>query len=130
MNEWLDPLVRATQESVAAEAMPFLTTNHTSTPESQVRKFFRDGLILPESVATQESPITILTMTASYMTPEEVIGQSITRGQIDFVLASIHRGGDVEDRIDQNFRDWNIFGSTFGDCLTRGRAESHFQQSL
>jgi hypothetical protein len=42
-------------------------------------------------------------------------------------LASIHRGGDVEDRIDQNFRDWNIFGSTFGDCLTRGRAESHFE---
>jgi hypothetical protein len=46
------------------------------------------------------------------------------------LLASIHRGGDVERRIDQNFRDWNIFGSTFGDCLTRGRAESHFQQSL
>jgi len=45
-------------------------------------------------------------------------------------LASIHRGGDVERRIDQNFRDWNIFGSTFADCLTRERAESHFQQSL
>jgi hypothetical protein len=66
--------------------MPFLTKNHTSTPDSQVPQFFRDGLILPESVATQESPITILTMTASYMTLEEVIGQSITRSQIDFVL--------------------------------------------
>ena len=86
MNEWLDSLVRATQESIAAEATLFPTQNTSSALDNDNPQFLRDSLILPDSAATQEPLITILTMTASYMTLEEVIGQSISRNQINFVL--------------------------------------------
>ena len=45
-------------------------------------------------------------------------------------LASIHRGGDVKRQIDQEFRDWNIFGGVLVDRLSDGRVESIYRRSL
>jgi hypothetical protein len=46
------------------------------------------------------------------------------------LLASIHRGGDVKRQIDQEFRDWNIFGGVLVDRLSDGRVESICRRSL